>query len=86
MVRPSAKGFGEQRDTSQHERGNASLRDADPHCGGDKDEHDDWDDYWSGASLQGASGEAPDVGTARSIPGSRDSDATEDEKPHSYQS
>jgi hypothetical protein len=50
------------------------------------DEHDDRDDYWSGASSQGASGDAPDVGTAQRTPGGRDSDSTENEEPHSRQS
>jgi hypothetical protein len=50
VVRASVEGSREQRDTSRHERGNAPRRDVNPNTGGEGDEHDDWDDYWLGAS------------------------------------
>ena len=64
MVRPSVEGSWERRDTSWCERCNAPCRYAYPNTGGDEDEHDDQDNYWSGASSQGASGDAPDLDTA----------------------
>jgi hypothetical protein len=86
VVRASTEGSQERRDTSRRDRGNAPRRDADPNTGGDGDEHDDRDDYWSGASSQGTSGNAPDTGTVQRTPGGGDSDSTEDEEPHSHQS
>jgi hypothetical protein len=64
VVRPSAEGSQGRRDTSRRVRGNAARRDADPNTGGDGDEHDDRDDYWSGVSSQGASGDALDASMA----------------------
>ena len=84
VVQPRSKGSQKRRNTSQCKHGNTPLRSTDPHSGNDEDAHDDWDNYWSSASLQDASGDALDVGTARSAPGGWDSDATEDEEPHSY--
>jgi hypothetical protein len=86
MVGASVEGSRERRDTSQRACGNTLHRDADPNTGGDGDEHDDWDDYWSGASSQDASGDAPNADTAQRTPGGRDSDSTENEEPHSHQS
>jgi hypothetical protein len=86
VVRPSAEGSRESRDTSRRDCGNAPRRDADPNNGGDGDEHDDQDNYWSGASSQGAPRDAPDAGMAQSTPGGRDSDSTEDVESHSHQS
>jgi hypothetical protein len=45
-------------------RGNILRWDIDPTAEGVGDEYDDQDDYWSGASSQGASGDAPDAGMA----------------------
>jgi hypothetical protein len=86
VVRANTEGSRERRDTSRRECGNAPRRDADPNTDGEGDEHDDQEDYWLGASSQGASRDALDVGTAERTPGDRDSDSTEDEEPHSSQS
>jgi hypothetical protein len=45
IVRASAEGSREQRDTSRRECGNAPRRYANPNIGSDGDEHDDRDDY-----------------------------------------
>jgi hypothetical protein len=45
MVWPSIEGSQERRDTSLRERGNAPRRDADSYTSGDKDDHDDRDNY-----------------------------------------
>jgi hypothetical protein len=84
MVWPSIEGSRERRDTSRRVRDNGARWDADPNTSGDGDEHDDRDDYWSGASSQGASGDAPDVDMAQSTPSGRDSDSIEDVEPHSH--
>jgi hypothetical protein len=64
VVRASADGPREWRENSRRKRGNALRRDGDPSTKGKGDEHDEWDDYWSGASSQGGSGDAPDAGIA----------------------
>jgi hypothetical protein len=86
VVRASTDGPRERRKNSRRERGNALRRDIDPPTEGEGDEHDDQDDYWSGASLQGGSEDAPNVGTAQRTPSGRESDSIEDVEPHSYHS
>jgi hypothetical protein len=86
VIWASAEGSRERSDTFRRECNNTPRRDADPNIDGEGDEHNDRDKYWSGASLQGASGDAPDAGMEQHMPGGRDSDSTEDEEPHSRQS
>jgi hypothetical protein len=45
VVWPSVEGSRERKDTSRRIRGNAAHQDTDPNTGGDRDEHDDRDDY-----------------------------------------
>jgi hypothetical protein len=72
VVQASAEGSQEWKDTSRCEGGNVPGRDAYPNTDNEGDEHDDWDDYWSGASSQGVSGDAPDTGLAQRTPNGRD--------------
>ena len=78
------EGSQERRDTFRLECGNTLRWNAYLNTNGKEDEHDDQDDYWSGASLQGASRDATDTGLAQCMPGGWNSNSTEDEEPHSH--
>jgi hypothetical protein len=86
VVQASTEGSRERSDSSWRKCGNAPRRDAYPNTDDEGDEHDDRDDYWSGASLQGAFGDVPDVGLAQCMLGGREFDSTKDEEPHSRKS